>query len=147
MTVLKLRAVGKKQLTVSKIANICGPCRLEYIGTSEMKYCLMILYTATLFGTIALLIEFSIKVTQVCALVRQWCSVLPLLSSTTAVVPHSKGCLLLPPENTAFAVGSLPVEQQDTGPKAPGVSPTLQGNSKQVGVLLTPAGWAWRGAD
>ena len=33
-----------------------------------MKYCLMILYTATLFGTIALLIEFSIKVTQVCVL-------------------------------------------------------------------------------
>ena len=43
-----------------------------------MKYCLMILYTATLFGTIALLIEFSIKVTQVCALgLEQWSSVLP----------------------------------------------------------------------
>lgn len=58
------------QLAVLQSANIycCAPCRLEYIGTSEMKYCLMILYTATLFGTVALLIEFSIKVTQVCTL-------------------------------------------------------------------------------
>ena len=63
-----------------------------------MKYCLMILYTATLFGTIALLIEFSIKVTQVCVLgmpllaVALRAIVFPPPSSTTAVTPHFACC-------------------------------------------------------
>ena len=70
---------------------------------------------------------------------------IPLLSSTAAVAHTSKDAPLL--RNQLFLLGGCLFARQDTGPKVPAASPTLQGNDKQVGLLLTPAEWHRRGAD